>query len=100
MDRISAIEHLRVPLLGVIVELFAKIGLTEGGGVERIPGHALRLARWDARPKEDRRPERWSPLRVGRPPGYRQRHIHPVDAILKECHWLATAGNPPLDDTS
>ena len=235
MDRISAIEHLRVPLLGVIVELFAKIGLTEGGGVERIPkpvhryvlmilrtaeaavrrlivaaardivledeprppahrkpkkssndkgkaeaspkrkrrprfnlfdalkrfgrrfkkkrrgpephvysveaflqahapaapvepepvddgmvsatnlvrrliaamdavqdipGHAMRLARWDARPKEDRRPERWSPLRVGRPPGYRQRHIHPVDAILKECHWLATAGNPPLDDTS
>ena len=237
MDRISAIEHQRVPLLGVIAELFAKIGLTEGGGVERvpkalhssvlkilrtaeagvrrlivaaardigleyeprhpahrkpkkssndkgkaegetkakrkrrprfnlfdtlkrygrrfkkkrrgpephvysveaflkahapaapakidavddgmvsaaslvrrliaamdaiqdIPGHALRLARWDARPKEDRRPERWSALRVGRPPGFRERHIHEVDQILKECHYLAIDGNPPLDDTS
>jgi hypothetical protein len=235
MDRISAIEHLRVPLLGVIVELFAKIGLTEGGGVERIPKpvhryvlmilrtaeaavrrlivaaardivledeprppahrkpkkssndkgkaeaspkrkrrprfnlfdrlkrfgrrfkkkgrrlephvysveaflqahapaapvepepvddgmvsakhlvrrviavmdalqdiprHALRLARWEARPKEDRRPERWSPLRPGRPPGYRQRSKHEVDDILKECDWLARLGNPPLDDTS
>ncbi len=26
-----------------------------------IPRHALRLARWEARPKEERRPERWSP---------------------------------------
>ena len=65
-----------------------------------IPGHAMRLARWQARPKEDRRPERWSPLRPGRPPGYRQRNLHEVDEILKECHWLAIQGNPPLDDTS
>jgi hypothetical protein len=68
--------------------------------VQDIPGHAMRLARWQARPKEDRRPERWSPLRVGRPPGFRQRPIHEVDRILKECHWLAIEGNPPLDDTS
>ena len=65
-----------------------------------IPRHAMRLARWQARPKEDRRPERWSPLRTGRPPGFRQRNIHAVDEILKECHWLARLGNPPLDDTS
>ena len=65
-----------------------------------IPRHALRLAQWQAKPKEERRPERWSPLRPGRPPGYRQRNIHEVDEILKECHWLAIQGNPPLDDTS
>ena len=68
--------------------------------VQDIPRHAMRLALWQARPKEERRPERWSPLRPGRPPGYRQRNIHEVDAILKECHWLAIQGNPPLDDTS
>jgi hypothetical protein len=68
--------------------------------VQDIPRHARRLALWEARPKEDRRPERWSPLRPGRPPGFRQRHIHEIDAILKECHWLALNGHPPLDDTS
>ena len=68
--------------------------------VQDIPRHAMRLARWQARPKEDRRPERWSPLRPGRPPGFRQRPIHEVDEILKECHWLALSENPPLDDTS
>ena len=68
--------------------------------VQDIPRHAMRLALWQARPKEERRPERWSPLRPGRPPGFRQRAIHEVDAILKECHWLAIQGNPPLDDTS
>ncbi|MBL8907150.1 MAG: hypothetical protein JNM20_10785, partial [Rhizobiales bacterium] len=68
--------------------------------VQDIPRHAMRLARWQARPTEERRPERWSPLRPGRPPGFRRRPIHEVDDILKECHWLATDGNPPLDDTS
>ena len=65
-----------------------------------IPGHAMRLAQWQAKPKEERRPERWSPLRPGRPPGFRQRAKYEVDEILKECHWLAIQGNPPLDDTS
>jgi hypothetical protein len=68
--------------------------------LQDIPRHAMRLARWQARPKEERRPERWSPLRPGRPPGYRQRPIHEVDRILKECDWLARLGHPPLDDTS
>jgi hypothetical protein len=68
--------------------------------LQDIPGHAMRLAMWEARPKEDRRPERWGPLRSGRPPGFRQRPIHAVDEILKECHWLAIQGNPPVDDTS
>ena len=68
--------------------------------LQDIPRQALRLARWQARPIEERRPERWSPLRPGRPPGYRQRPIHEVDEILKECHWLARNVMPPLDDTS
>ena len=68
--------------------------------LQDIPRHAKRLALWRARPKEERRPERWSPLRVGRPPGFRQQPIHEVDAILKECHWLALEGQPQLDDTS
>ncbi len=68
--------------------------------LQDIPRHALRLARWEARPKEERRPERWSPMRPGRPPGFRQRTIHEVDEILKECHWLVRSMHPPLDDTS
>ncbi|MBL8907170.1 MAG: hypothetical protein JNM20_10885 [Rhizobiales bacterium] len=67
------------------------------GAVQDIPRHAMRLARWHARPKEERRPERWSPLRAGRPPGFRRRNIYEVDAILKECDWLARLGNPSLD---
>ena len=65
-----------------------------------IPGQAMRLAQWQARPKEERRPERWRPLRPGRPPGYRRRAIHEVDEILKECDWLARLGHPERDDTS
>jgi hypothetical protein len=68
--------------------------------LQNIHRHAMRLALWQARPKEERRPERWSPLRPGRPPGFRQRPIHEVDEILKECHWLARNAQPPLDDTS
>ena len=37
MDRNSAIERWRVPLLGHVLALFAEIGLTEGGTVERVP---------------------------------------------------------------
>ena len=62
-----------------------------------IPGQAMRLAQWQARPKEERRPERWSPLRPGRPPGFRRRNIYEVDEILKECDWLARLGQPSLD---
>ena len=65
-----------------------------------IPRQAMRLAQWQARPKEERRPERWSPLRPGRPPGYRRRAIHEVEEIIKECDWLARLGHPEFDDTS
>ena len=36
MDRISAIERYRVPLIGHVAKLFAEIGLTESGTVERV----------------------------------------------------------------
>ncbi|QYU68203.1 hypothetical protein J4558_25785 [Leptolyngbya sp. 15MV] len=37
MDRASAIEHQRLPLIGHVMALFAMIGLVEGGTVERVP---------------------------------------------------------------
>ena len=74
------------------------IALTDA--LQDIAGQAMRLARWQARPKEERRPSRWSPLRSGRPPGYRERPRHEIDEILKDCDWLARNVMPPLDDTS
>ena len=46
MDRTSTIERWRVPLLGIILKLFAEIGLAEGGTVERLskPLHRLILS--------------------------------------------------------
>ena len=74
------------------------LALTEALG--DIPGQAMRLARWQAKPKEERRPERWSPLRSGRPPGYRERPKHEIEEVLKDCDWLARNVMPALDDTS
>ena len=53
-----------------------------------IPRHAMRYARWHNKPIEQRRPQRASPFRLGRPPGWRIRPTHEVDEILKNCHWL------------
>ena len=64
--------------------------------LQDIPRHAMRLARWRARPVEERHPPRSSPLRTGRPPGFRQRPKHEVDEILKECDWLARNVQPQL----
>ena len=66
--------------------------------LEDLQGQAKRLARWRARPVEERRPQLTTPLRVGRPPGFRKRQTHEVDEILAECHWLAS--NIPQLDTS
>ena len=68
------------------------------GALEDLPRQAKRLARWRSRPIEERRPKLTTPIRVGRPPGYRQRQTHEVDEILAECHWLAR--NVPSLDTS
>ena len=57
-----------------------------------LPRQARRLARWQARRDlllKACRPTRMSIPRPGLPPGWRQRSIHEVDDVLKECHGLA-----------
>jgi hypothetical protein len=51
-----------------------------------LPGQARRLVRWRARV-----PVLWrdSPLRLGYPPGWRQRPTREVDLVLRECRLLA-----------
>jgi hypothetical protein len=61
--------------------------------LDTMSAQARRLARWQTlrqialtlTPK----PMRLSPFRPGRPPGYRDRIVHEVDTILRECHGLA-----------
>ncbi len=58
-----------------------------------IPKQARRLARWQARRdellKSKFKPTRISIFRPGLPSGWRQRSIHAVDDVLRECHGLA-----------
>jgi hypothetical protein len=60
--------------------------------LDNLPHQARRLARWhtkrDAALKAHR-PTRISPMRPGLPPGWRQRRIHEIDHVLRECHGLA-----------
>ncbi len=64
-----------------------------------LPRQAKRLARWQARRDlllKTRRRTRISIFRPGLPPGWRQRPIHEIDDVLKECHGLALyAQNSP-----
>ena len=60
--------------------------------LDNLPRQARRLIRWQA--KRDaalkaHRPTRMSPMRPGLPPGWRERRIHEIDEVLKECHGLA-----------
>ncbi|MGB8818869.1 MAG: hypothetical protein WCC66_13205 [Rhizobiaceae bacterium] len=60
--------------------------------LDDLPRQARRLVRWQA--KRDallkaQRPTRISPIRPGLPPGWRQRKIHQIDTVLRECHGLA-----------
>ena len=57
-----------------------------------LPHQARRLVRHYA--KRDaalkaRKPTRMSPMRPGLPPGWRERKIHEIDDVLRECHGLA-----------
>jgi hypothetical protein len=63
------------------------------GALSDLPRQARRLARWRAR-WEARRAARpalppRSPLRIGRPPGWRADAAREVDCVLRECHALA-----------
>ena len=63
--------------------------------LQDIPRQARRLARWEARQalarreKRPLRPRRMSIIRPGLPPGWRERRVHDVDDVLRECHGLA-----------
>ena len=63
-----------------------------------LPRQAKRLVRWRMRQEKSENPSFKSPLRLGRPPGYRRRAVHEVDELLHECHWLASYAGMP--DTS
>jgi len=55
-----------------------------------IDAYALRLARWRARRHlATCRPRRWSPMRPGRPPGWKRRPKTALEAVLAECDFLA-----------
>jgi len=58
--------------------------------LDDLPGHAKRFARWRAR-REAGLPcaRRFSPVRLGHPPGHRKKAVHAVDDLLRECHSLA-----------
>lgn len=68
--------------------------------LDDLDGEARRLARWQARRDRAAKPRgRASPLRNGRPPGFRARRVHEVDEVLRDCHdWALYALSPP--DTS
>ena len=57
--------------------------------LETIPAQATRLIRWQAKRHAMEKPKFVSPLRPGRPPGYRAKPELEIDYILKECHALA-----------
>jgi hypothetical protein len=66
--------------------------------LEDLPRQARRLARWQVRRETAPSPKFKSPLRPGRPPGYRRKPVHEVDEVLIECHGLACYAMEP--DTS
>jgi hypothetical protein len=57
--------------------------------LQDLPRQAKRLVRWRMRQEKSENPSFKTPLRPGRPPGYRRRNTHEVDELLSECHWLA-----------
>jgi len=66
--------------------------------LEDLDGQARRLARWRARRSLEAsscsgltrvRPRRWSPMRPGRPPGWKRRPKTALEEVLYECHFLA-----------
>jgi hypothetical protein len=66
--------------------------------LDDLPRQARRLARWRVRRENMPSPKFKSPLRPGRPPGYRRKPLHEVDEVLIECHGLACDAMRP--DTS
>ena len=63
--------------------------------LEDLPRQAKRLARWQQRRKAAPDLKFLSPLRYGRPPGYRRKPTHEVDEVLIECDDLAWEAMKP-----
>jgi len=80
-----------------------------GRALDDLPAQAQRLARWrasretagaqatDPRHQSRRRFRRISPLRPGRPPGWREKPTHAVHDILTVVHGLAFWALEPAD---
>ena len=66
--------------------------------LEDLPSQAKRLVRCQLRRAKAPWPKSTSPLRPGRPPGYRRKPVHEVDEVLIECDGLACYAMMP--DTS
>ncbi|MGB8818292.1 MAG: hypothetical protein WCC66_10280 [Rhizobiaceae bacterium] len=87
-------------------QLFARLRALRSA-LSDLPRQARRLARFQARRdaalkslmlrcerSEPRSTHAWRPMRLsifrpGLPPGWRQRPIHEIDDVLRECHGLA-----------
>ena len=63
--------------------------------LEDLPRQAKRLARWQQRRLAAPDLKFLSPLRPGRPPGYRRKPIHEVDEVLIACDDLAWEAMKP-----
>lgn len=57
--------------------------------LEDLPKQARRLAVWRLRRETAKRPTFISPLRPGRPPGFRKVPMFDVDLVLEDCHKYA-----------
>jgi hypothetical protein len=72
-------------------QLFARLRAIRAALTD-IARQARRFARWQARRDvllKDGRLTRMPIFRPGLPPGWRERRIHEIDDVLRECHGLA-----------
>ncbi len=68
--------------------------------LDDLPRQATRLVRWQERRRASPEFKSTSPLRTGRPPGYRRKPVHEVEEVLADCDWLADAAMKYSPDTS
>jgi hypothetical protein len=68
--------------------------------LDDLPRQAKRLVRWQQRRQAAPDFKSTSPLRAGRPPGYRRKPVHEVEEVLADCDWLADAAMKYSPDTS
>ncbi len=63
--------------------------------LEDLPRQARRLVRCQERRRASPEYKELTPLRSGRPPGYRRKPVHEVEEILAECDFLAWEAMKP-----